>query len=150
MFQESPLANISSTTTEVQAVSTITFALKLGPFAYGVDGPSHSDNHPSQFPVNIVPHPGSQHGSHTKWQLLEAIREHWNPNQVEPLTSTGLSPLLEFTERREGIFYCLVPTKTGLCTYKNAKKGRMLSHIRKDHLNFRPFPCIGQCGTQGW
>jgi len=109
-----------------------------------------SVNLQSRFPVNLVPHPGSRSGSHHRWQLLEASRDNWNPNELEPMTSNGISPLLEFTERREGPFYCIVPVETGLCNYSNNKKGRMLSHIRIKHLNFRPFPCGGQCGTQGW
>ena len=58
-----------------------------------------SDNLQSPFPVNIVPHPGSQPGSRNKWQLLEASREHWNPNALEPLTSNGISPLPEFARQ---------------------------------------------------
>jgi len=114
----------------------------------------HCDLPPSsslqlRFSEDLVPLPGSQPGSYQKWRLLEASSGHWNPNEPEPLTTSGTSPLLEFTERREGCFYCVVPLETGLCNYSNIKKGRMLSHIRKDHLNFRPFPCGGQCGLQG-
>jgi len=79
------------------------------------------------------------------WKLLEASRDNWNPNELEPMTSNGISPLLEFTERREGAFYCVVPVENGLCNYSNNNKGRMLSHIWIKHLNFKPFPCRGQC-----
>jgi len=80
-------------------------------------------------------------GSHDKWLLLLASREHWDPNALEPVASNGYSPLFEFVEREKGVFHCIVPMKIGTCDYSNVKKGRMLSHIRKEHLNFRPFPC---------
>jgi hypothetical protein len=98
----------------------------------------------------VSPNKGPITGGDDRWRTLESDREQWDPNQLEPVTSRGTSLLLEFTERREGSFYCMVPTVSGPCNYRNVKKSRMLGHIRKDHLNFRPFRCGGQCGALGW
>ena len=57
---------------------------------------------------------------------------------------------MEWVDRRPDAFYCKVPTPTGRCRVYNAKRDRILSHVRKDHLNFRPFRCNGLCGTPDW
>ena len=134
----------------MQTVSSVTFAPKPIPFTYRAVDLSPSSISQSRFPVDFAPYTGSQAESRHRWQLLATSREDWDPNTLEPMMVGGISPLLAFMERREGGFYCMVPVETGMCNYRNAKKGRMLSHIRKDHLSFRPFPCGGQCGTQGW
>lgn len=139
-----------SATTKMQTVSSVTSAPKFSPFTYRAVNLSPSNRSQSRFPVDFAAFTGSQADSRHKWQTLVTFREDWNPNALEPMVARGISPLLAFTERREGSFYCMVPVGTGICNYRNAKKGRMLSHIRKDHLNFRPFPCGGQCGVQGW
>ena len=142
--------NTPSTTAKMQTVSSATFGPKNHPVTYRAVDLSPSNSPQTCFPVEFAPYTRSHTESRQRWQVLATIRENWDPNALEPMPVSGISPLLEFTERRDGSFYCMVPAGTGICNHRNAKKSRMLSHIRKDHLNFRPFPCGGQCGTQGW
>lgn len=86
------------------------------------------------------------------WDQTRAAALEWSAlGIVEPKGQNGQSVLMEWVERRpDTIFYCKVPTPNGRCRTYNAKKDRILSHLRKDHLNFRPFRCRGVCGTPHW
>jgi hypothetical protein len=54
------------------------------------------------------------------------------------------------SERPDRKYHCRVPVEDGLCDKDNSKKDRMLAHIRKEHLHFRPLLCGGECGLIGW
>ena len=86
------------------------------------------------------------------WEQTRAAALQWSVmGAVEPKDQSGQSVLMEWVERRPGnAFYCKVPTPNGRCRTFNTKKDRILSHIRKDHLNFRPYCCRGVCGTPNW
>ena len=85
------------------------------------------------------------------WEQTRAAALEWSAlRTVEPKDQNGHSVLMEWVDRRNNIFYCKVPTPNGRCRVYNAKKDRILSHVRKDHLNFRPFCCYGVCGTPDW
>ena len=86
------------------------------------------------------------------WDQVRAAALQWSAlGIVEPKGESGQSVLMDWVERRpDAIFYCKVPTPNGRCRVYNSKKDRILSHIRKDHLNFRPFCCRGVCGTPHW
>lgn len=87
----------------------------------------------------------------TLWEQTRAAAMQWTAlGTVEPNDQNGQSVLMEWVERRPDAFYCKVPTPKGRCRTYNAKKDRILSHVRKDHLNFRPFRCRGVCGTPHW
>jgi hypothetical protein len=84
------------------------------------------------------------------WDQTCAAALQWSAlGIVEPNDKNG-SVLMEWVERRTEGFYCKVPISSGRCRVFNAKKDRILSHVRKDHLNFRPFRCRGVCGTPRW
>ena len=86
-----------------------------------------------------------------RWDQTCAAALQWSAlGTVEPNDRLGQSVLMEWVERRPDAFYCKVPTSNGRCNVYNAKKDRILSHVRKDHLNFRPFRCRGICGTPRW
>jgi hypothetical protein len=55
-----------------------------------------------------------------------------------------------FVDRAENRYLCQVPVEDGLCGKLNLKKDRLLAHIRKEHLQFRPLACSGQCGLPVW
>ena len=86
------------------------------------------------------------------WNQTRAAALQWSAlGIIEPKDNSRQSVLMEWVERRpDAIFYCKVPTPNGRCRIFNSKKDRILSHIRKDHLNFRPFCCRGVCGTPNW
>jgi len=85
------------------------------------------------------------------WEQTRAAALQWSAlGTVEPKDQKGQSVLMEWVERRINTFHCKVPTPNGRCRIYNAKKDRILSHLRKDHLNFRPFCCRGVCGTPHW
>jgi hypothetical protein len=89
--------------------------------------------------------------STTLWVETCATAAQWTAlGIVEPNDQNGQSVLMEWVERRPNAFYCKVPTSSGRCKAYNAKRDRILSHIRKDHLNFRPFRCRGACGIPNW
>jgi hypothetical protein len=86
-----------------------------------------------------------------RWDETYAAAVQWSVSgTIEPNDQNGQSVLMEWVERRPDAFYCKVPTTSGRCQVYNAKKDRILSHVRKDHLNFRPFLCRGVCGTPHW
>jgi hypothetical protein len=122
---------------------------------------SHSPVHPNQVhspatkgtPPNI---PGTSAATEEAtltalWDqtLADALQWIWM-GIVEPKDPHGQSVLMDWVERRPDAFYCKVPTPNGRCKVYNTKKDRLLSHVRKDHLNFRPFRCWGACGIQHW
>jgi hypothetical protein len=85
------------------------------------------------------------------WDQTRAAALQWTAmGTVEPKGPNGQSVLMDWIDRRPDAFYCKVPTPNGRCRVYNAKKDRILSHVRKDHLNFRPFRCRGVCGTPHW
>ena len=85
------------------------------------------------------------------WDQACAAAAQWSALGIaEPNDQNGQSVLMEWVERRTDAFYCKVPTPDGRCKVYNAKKDRILSHVRKDHLNFRPFLCRATCGTPHW
>jgi hypothetical protein len=85
------------------------------------------------------------------WDQTCASVAQWTAlDVVEPNDSSGQSVFMEWVERRPDAFYCKVPTPSGRCKIHNSKKDRILAHVRKDHLNFRPFCCRGVCGTPHW
>ena len=89
--------------------------------------------------------------SPTLWDQTCAAAVQWSAlGMVEPNDQNGQSVLMEWIERRPDAFYCKAPTSSGRCKVYNTKKDRILSHVRKDHLNFRPFRCRGVCGTPNW
>jgi len=92
----------------------------------------------------------STEGVQSRWIALQAHAVTWPPDTIEPLDSTGESPLMAFVDRSERKYYCRVPVEGGLCDKENVKKDRILAHIRNDHLHFRPLACGGQCGFVSW
>ena len=89
--------------------------------------------------------------STTLWSQTCAAAAQWSAlGIVEPNDQSGQSVLMEWVDRQADAFYCKVPTLNGRCRVYNSKKDRILSHVRKDHLNFRPFRCRGLCGTTHW
>lgn len=125
-----------------------------------------SPNHYSHQRITYWPHPNLTSNSaphsqaqsqlqfidevRSRWMALQVLAVTWPPGTIEPLDSTGESPLMAFVDRVERTFHCRVPVEGGLCDRGNTKKDRILSHIRKDHLCFRPLACGGQCGFDGW
>ena len=81
---------------------------------------------------------------------LQALAVTWPSDTIEPLDSTGESPLMAFVDRSERKYHCRVPVEGRLCNKENLKKDRILSHIRNEHLQFRPLACGGHCGFGGW
>ena len=92
----------------------------------------------------------STEGVESRWMALQALAVTWPPGTIEPFDSTGESPLMAFVDRVERKYHCRVPVEGGLCNKENTKKDRILSHIRKEHLHFRPLACGGHCGFDGW
>jgi hypothetical protein len=86
----------------------------------------------------------------SRWLALQALAATWHSGAIEPLDSTGESPLMAFVSRSERKYYCRVPVGSRLCGKENPKKDRILAHIRNEHLHFRPLACGGQCGFGGW
>ena len=86
---------------------------------------------------------------HADWHLLRSRRKQWNPDAREPLRCDGQSVLMDFSVRWNNRTYCRVPTSNGFCN-SNVNKELFLHHIRKDHLNFLPFVCGGECRSQKW
>ena len=88
---------------------------------------------------------------HALWNQTCAEAAQWIAEGIiEPKDETGQSVLMQWVERQPNTFSCKVPTSTGYCTIDNIKKSRVVSHIRKDHLNFRPYYCRGGCENQNW
>ena len=126
--------------------------------------PSSSRNHSQHHTYPPQPTPTLHPASHSRaleqfqpaeevrsrWVALQALAVTWPPGTIEPLDSTGESPLMAFVDRSERKYCCRVPIEGGVCDKENIKKGRMLAHIRKEHLQFRPFACGGHCGLIGW
>jgi len=119
---------------------------------------SHSPAHPnqghlsstSQMPFNI-PGASTTTENAARWDQTCAAAAQWTAlGIVEPKDQNRESVLMEWVRRDSGVFYCNVPTSDGHCRVSNAKKDRILSHVRKDHLNFRPFHCHGVCGNPEW
>jgi len=123
--------------------------------------PHHYSQHRS-YPAHPTPtfHPSSHSRAHSQPQSIQDVRSRWMalqiqamtwpPGMIEPLDSSGESPLMGFVDRSEGKYHCRVPVGDGCCDKENIKKDRMLAHIRKEHLHFRPLACGGQCGNIGW
>lgn len=84
------------------------------------------------------------------WNQLCSERTNWNPDAPEPCGDDGESVLMDFAMREGWKIRCHVPTPNGSCSYSNMRKGRVLHHIRSEHLNFLPFVCSGKCGSQTW
>jgi hypothetical protein len=93
------------------------------------------------------PRPDPSYISH--WATVANQATTSSSNHIQPL-NVGESPLMAFVARRDGTFHCLVPVEGGFCGYQNAKKERMLAHIRDKHLDHRPWRCGGQCGNLTW
>ncbi|SRR5258706_1614662 len=117
----------------------------------------HYYSHQNAYPTfTSAPHSQAQaqfqstEGVESRWISLQALSVTWPPGTIEPLDSTGESPLMAFVDRLEGKYCCRVPVEGSLCGKENLKKDRMLSHIRNKHLHFRPLACGGHCGFGGW
>lgn len=140
----------------------------------------HTANHPvlsNASYTSYLPHHYSQHRAHqshstpgiqpsshpqappnlqsigdirSRWIALQTQSTTWAPDTIEPRDLSGESPLMAFVERSEGRYQCQVPVEDGGCGKENIKKDRMLAHIRKEHLHFRPLACGGRCGLIGW
>lgn len=106
-----------------------------------VHSPSHSRAHAHRQSIGEM---------QSRWLALKAMTTTWPPGTIEPCDLSGESPLMAFVERSEGKYHCRVPVEDGGCGKGNIKKDRMLAHIRKEHLQFRPLACGGQCGLVGW
>lgn len=119
-------------------------------------------HHPQHRAHQLHPTPGPHSSSHSqahphsigeirsRWIALQTLAMSWPPDTIEPRDLSNESPLMAFVERIEGTYYCRVPVEDGCCDKENIKKDRILAHIRKEHLHFRPLACGGQCGLIGW
>lgn len=128
---------------------------------YPTSSPGHYPHQHAQWPPpNSTFHPASHSQAHahlqstegvqSRWVALQAEAVTWPPDTIEPLDSTGESPLMSLVGRSERKYYCQVPVGGRLCDRENTKKDRILAHIRNEHLHFRPLACGGQCGFSGW
>ena len=99
-------------------------------------------------PLRLATRPDPNYLSH--WEAISNNAAVSLPDHVGSLSNAGESPLMAFVDRRAGMFCCLVPVEGEFCGYLNAKKERMMSHIRGRHLNQRPYRCGGQCGHDTW
>jgi hypothetical protein len=94
--------------------------------------------------------PGPSTEDHSAWHQIRSESTRWDPNRPEPVRGDGHSILMNFAARGDRAIYCCVPMSHEFCGYSSEKKERLLHHIRKEHLNFLPFPCGGECGSQTW
>jgi hypothetical protein len=105
--------------------------------------------HPASHP-QAQAQPQSTEGVQSRWMALKTLAATWPRGTIEPPDSTGESPLMEFVNRSECKYHCLVPVEGGLCDREHIRKDRILPHIRNEHLHFRPFACGGRCDLDDW
>ena len=103
-------------------------------------------------------------GQNTPLEKWKAGRKWWKAyykvdwfmnQQLEPtMPHNGRSIFLQWlNEAEEGnSWVCRVPldAELGWCDHKPFRRfDRAIAHVRK-HLDFKPFPCEGRCGNNGW
>jgi hypothetical protein len=99
-------------------------------------------------PPQLSTRPDSNHVS--LWEAMVDQAMTWLPGHAEPLNDAGESPLMAFAARWNGTYYCFVPAEGEFCGYHHEKEINMVSHIRDEHLDQRPWRCDGQCANSLW
>ena len=78
--------------------------------------------------------------------LIQVVNSDWLAAHEEEPQYMGRSILVGFLRRDASGLRCSFDE----CEKAFDRQDRAVAHIRRHHLNYRPFACGGACGTHGW